>query len=424
MFNNTALDVVIGLVFIYLLYSLLASIVQEIIATQLAFRSKVLEKAILRMLEDGKITARFPLFDRVKGFWQMVFRTNRLKDKKFAANFYGHPLIKYLAEDNWFSKPGYLSSGNFSKIIVDLLNGINTQGAAPDLQTIQQAVNGATLKQRFLPVQPNPANPAEQALQEQKENPTKECDINPNTQLYLQSLLTEAQGDLNKFKQLLEAWFDETMQRASGWYKRYVQAILFVLGMAIAIAFNVDSIRIAKKLTKDPKLREQMVQSAGTWIEKNEQMKFQMQDMKSRKLDTTNVYKNLDTAYQQSVKRTDSLVNSAKKLINTDIEGVNNILGLGYEEDKTTKGHPPKFWHGYVFCYKDIDFTSFIGWLITALAISLGAPFWFDLLSKLMRVRGALKSSDSDKSQAAATPVVAPVTVTVNSTKPGEEAVG
>jgi hypothetical protein len=62
--------------------------------------------------------------------------------------------------------------------------------------------------------------------------------------------------------------------------------------------------------------------------------------------------------------------------------------------------------------------------LITALAISLGAPFWFDLLSKLMRIRGALKKDDdSDKSKAASA-AVAPVTVTVNSTKPGEEAVG
>lgn len=52
MFNNFALDVFIGLVFIFLLYSLLATIIQEMIATRLAFRAKVLEKAIIRMLED------------------------------------------------------------------------------------------------------------------------------------------------------------------------------------------------------------------------------------------------------------------------------------------------------------------------------------------------------------------------------------
>jgi hypothetical protein len=419
MFNNTALDVVIGLVFIYLLYSLLASIVQEIIATQLAFRSKVLEKAILRMLEDGKITARYPLFDRVKAFWQMIFRVNRLKDKKFAANFYGHPLIKYLAEDNWYSKPGYLSSANFSKILVDLLNGINTNGASPDMQTIQRSVNSASLN--FNPVKTDGANPAVRALQQQAVTPTTQCDINANTQLYLQSLLTEAQGDLEKFKRLLEAWFDETMQRASGWYKRYVQAILFCLGMFIAVAFNVDSIRIAQKLTKDPKLREQMVQGASAWLEKNEQLKTQLQEMKSRKLDTTSNYKDLDAAYNDRVKKSDLLFDSAKTLINTDIRNVNNVLGLGYNEEQK---HHAVLMHIFFFCYDDVDFKAFIGWLITALAISLGAPFWFDLLSKLMRIRGALKKDDdSDKSKTAAASV-APVTVTVNSTKPGEEAVG
>jgi hypothetical protein len=402
MFNNTALDVVIGLVFIFLLYSLLASIVQEIIATQLAFRSKVLEKAILRMLEDGKITTKYPLFDRIKGFWQMIFRVNRLKDKKFAANFYGHPLIKYLAEDNWYSKPGYLSSANFSKIIVDLLNGINTTGSPADMRTIQHSVNAATLK--LIPVTTNSANPAEHALQEQAENPTTQCDINPNTKLFLQSLVAEAQGDLNKFKALLEDWFDETMQRASGWYKRYVQAILFCIGLTIAISFNVDTIRIAQKLTKDPKLREQMVQQAGIWLEKNQQMNEQLQQMKSNGLESTAGYRNLDSIYKVQVKRTDTLFHSAKTLVNTDITKVNNILGLGYP-----KGTP-------------VGFTGFIGWLITALAISLGAPFWFDLLSKLMRVRGALKNTD--EKTAAATTAVAPVTVTVNSTKPGEEAVG
>jgi len=38
-----------------------------------------------------------------------------------------------------------------------------------------------------------------------------------------------------------------------------------------------------------------------------------------------------------------------------------------------------------------------LGWLITALAISLGAPFWFDLLNKLMTLRGSIKTKDASK---------------------------
>jgi hypothetical protein len=41
-----------------------------------------------------------------------------------------------------------------------------------------------------------------------------------------------------------------------------------------------------------------------------------------------------------------------------------------------------------------------LGWMLTILAISLGAPFWFDMLNKLVNVRSAGKSPD----EAAKTP--------------------
>ncbi len=55
MINAGVLDVVIGLVFIYLLYSLLTTLVQEIVATRNSFRSKILERSIFRMFEDDHI---------------------------------------------------------------------------------------------------------------------------------------------------------------------------------------------------------------------------------------------------------------------------------------------------------------------------------------------------------------------------------
>ena len=66
---------------------------------------------------------------------------------------------------------------------------------------------------------------------------------------------------------------------------------------------------------------------------------------------------------------------------------------------------------------------TFAGWLITALAISLGAPFWFDLLSKLVKIRGSGKIKDSE-SVAVAPAVTPPVQTIIVNTNPGEEAVG
>ncbi len=141
MFNNVALDVFIGLVFVFLLYSLLATIIHEMIATRLGFRAKVLEKAILRMLEDTQTNNSMPFGDRIDGFLHLLGLKNLLKNGNIAPWFYAHPLIKYLGEDNYYSKPAYIDAGNFSKVMIDLLKDFNL----PESQMVQSIHNAITL---------------------------------------------------------------------------------------------------------------------------------------------------------------------------------------------------------------------------------------------------------------------------------------
>lgn len=428
MTGSVILDVVIGLVFVYLLYSLLATIIQEIIATQLAFRAKVLEKGILRMLEDGKTTSFFPLFDRVKAFAQLFFRVNRLKDKGFGAAFYAHPLMKYLAEDNYFSKPSYLSAQNFSAIIIDLLHGLNSDKPANNLLQIQQSlINGMFAIPKELTL--DRKNPAARALENDYI-----IRINTQTNIFLKNLLIDARGDIIKFKLMLEKWFDDTMERTTGWYKRYTQTILFIIGLLIAVTFNVDSIGITRKLSRDPKLREQMVQNAANFLKQNQELGTQLQLQREKGRDTSAATKaSFDSAqntFDSLNARSKTLVDSAQKLISNDINNVNELLALGWKQSKTHRSWK-LFWvidtKGFL-CLKcnHQNGTAVIGWILTALAISLGAPFWFDLLNKLMKVRGSgIKIQTQDNANVVAiTPAgTAPVTVSVNSNA-GEEAVG
>jgi hypothetical protein len=39
------------------------------------------------------------------------------------------------------------------------------------------------------------------------------------------------------------------------------------------------------------------------------------------------------------------------------------------------------------------------GWLLTGMAISLGAPFWFDLLNKFMVVRSTIKPQEKSQTE-------------------------
>ncbi|HJY22793.1 MAG TPA: hypothetical protein VJ279_07905, partial [Hanamia sp.] len=248
MFNNTALDVFIGLVFVFLLYSLMATILQEIIATRFDFRAKVLEKAILRMLEDGRMAKSIPYADRINGLLHIFNLKSLLKGKKVAPWFYAHPLIKYLAEDNWYSKPSYITPANFSKVMMDLLKGFD-QPASQSLQSIHDSIMAGVIHQ--LPInRTDTANPAVKRLNESSpEINGGTVEINKSTALFLKSLWLDSGADLVVFQAKLEQWFNDTMERATGWYKKYTRVVLFVIGLFVAIAFNVDSLAIRRILT-------------------------------------------------------------------------------------------------------------------------------------------------------------------------------
>src|SRR5690606_22276134 len=99
-----------------------------------------------------------------------------------------------------------------------------------------------------------------------------------------------------------------------------------------------------------------------------------------------NYVKNRQTVLDSSAtaSRLDTLVMRADSIYSTDIKQANEILGLGLSSWKNPPG-------GLLL--------SLLGCFVTALAISLGAPFWFDLLSLFMRLRGTGKKPEEDKTK-------------------------
>ena len=373
MFNSVALDIVIGLVFIYLLFSLLTTIIQEIISTHFAFRAKFLEKAVRRMLDDG-IDKRWFRKKKPK-------KTAEQEKPPVSKIFYNHPLIKYLGEQPEISKPSYIKSTTFSKVVIDLLRGKDAEIGNDSKQRIEAALkNGVTEWEK--------------------------TQINPQTISYLRSVWVDAEGDVEKFKQQIESWFDETMERAAGWYKKYIQIVLFIIGFTIAILFNVDTIKIVNALAKDPKLREQIIQQATTFTAAHPNLAKELEE------DKINNQKILDQIQKKNISEKDSVLSAEKKdsldaaslenykvnknlrdtlitratsLVNNDLNDVKNILGLGLNSYDCQR------------CDLKCFLRSLGGWFITALALSLGAPFWFDLLNKLMKVRSSTHTASAKK---------------------------
>ncbi len=398
--GNVVLDVFIGLVFLYLLYSLLATVLQEIISRWFGLRARMLHKALRRMLQDEPDTSS----NQVAAFlrqscdnWNRFFEPQR-PHERFLKAFYQHPTIKYLGEDRLASKPSYLHNHNFANTVVHLLRGPQYDGAtSSEADLIGASLNNGTLADG--------------------------TPISQDTLQHLRMLMADARRDPYAFRARLEDWFDETMQRTTGWYKKQTQLILFFVGLAVAINFNVDSIAIARILINNKDARDNLVAFAASrqqayagivdTLRKQETTRTlkAKADGQTDTIETAIVYQYSDSGLQQQYRR-----------LQQDHEAVQGILGLKALPDACDKDPrlqdllrqqrqaanikdakqrialqgqlKAQIDSARAACsvaspYKSPPVIAFIGWLITAFAISLGAPFWFDLLNKFMQLRGS-----------------------------------
>lgn len=351
MFNSVALEVVIGLVFIYLLYSLLATTIQELLATWLKLRARMLQQGIKRMLDDGGT-------------------------EKFSKEFYEHPLIKYFGRQATYVEkklfrvekilPSYLGAQNFSKVLTEIMTRDVTGADAGS-----KISNFISTQEKLVKDRPGQARVENETLQ------------------LLRSFADEAGNDAEKFKVLTEQWFDSMMERVSGWYKRKAQQWLLVIGFVIAAAFNVDTLMIVKKLSHDKDAARALADMASGYAKANKEA-------------------------SAGAGSADTLLSRATALLNNEINDANNVLGIGYNSASFTSENIKANFESGDFLLK------IIGWLLTALAISLGAPFWFDLLNKLMKLRGSVKQDTTEGSAATNKDKAAPLTVNVNA----NEAIG
>jgi hypothetical protein len=168
----------------------------------------------------------------------------------------------------------------------------------------------------------------------------------------LAPIVREVGADLVGIKAGLEGWFDHTMGRLEGSYKRWATLWIVLAGLVIAISANASTFHTAKRLWNEPATREAVANAATGATGGNQQP-----DLKSV-ADTTAKLKE---------------------------------LGLPVGWDKETKDLWKKLEHpGNVSRSQYWSLVGFIGgWVLTALLVMLGAPFWFDLLTKLVSLRSA-----------------------------------
>jgi hypothetical protein len=296
LFNSTTLDVIIGLIFIYLLLAIICTTVNEWVVGWLGLRSKNLQSGIKQLLDSQKGAG---VDD---GDW-------------FLHQFYEHPLITGMSNPDDQSHPSYLPARIFATAVVDIV----TSGA-PKIVQFSDLENGV--------------------------NNLPDGDVKKA----LLALLQNARGDLTSAEKNIENWFDDTMDRASGWYKRKTLRVTVILAMLITILTNADTIRIVRSLQQGSTQRAAVFEKAKIRLA------------------------------QQA--------GSASPLSPDEKTALGGMLGWTHEDlDGLTKGDGWRM--------LDILF----GWFLTIVAVSMGAPFWFDFLNKLMNVRNAGKKPEKSETQ-------------------------
>lgn len=364
----TLLQIIISLVFIYLILSLVVSELQEQLTAFLELRARNLKKAIEIFL--GKKVAK-KLYDPSQNSLFSAYNqyTNHDKTSKTGIPLIGESL-----------GPSYIDPKVFAESLVTLVNG---ELAEEDkLQLNDLLVYASENLAPKMPEQERPSTLPEPPEQEPSSvtrkgviAKLKTIETNVDYQEVIPKLIEIAnitklkynEPTLTNFIDEIATTFSQIMERTSGVYKRNAKGISLFFGLFSAILFNIDTLYIVDQLYKNPVLRDSLDAAATKVVEQNQPC-FDAARKLTKPEEITAEEQKCEKALQSNI---DTLKASA------DFPP----LPVGWKDGKifhfdSQSQSPP---------------TAFLGWLISAIAISMGAPFWFDLLSKVINVRNTVK---------------------------------
>jgi hypothetical protein len=217
--GSTALEVAIGMVFIYLLLSLLCATVGEYIEATVNNRARYLRRGINLLLNESAGGG-----------------------VDLAERLYSHGLIRPLYRDAG-KPPSYIPSRTFALALWNMATtataGTEAGGPGPVLSAPGLTNDLRAIREVVATQVPN-----------------------PELRTAILTLIDEADGDINRARRNIEEWYEGMMERVSGWYKRRTAVLMLLLGSLLAAAVNADSITIAMALARDGALRSSVAAAA------------------------------------------------------------------------------------------------------------------------------------------------------------------
>jgi hypothetical protein len=344
------IEIALSLILVLLVLSLVVTAINELIAMQLRKRPKMLFRTIAAIIDDPALRKSFYANGIVVSASEASAGAPGTPGAAGAAN------PPAAAEVSDVDHPSYIEGQNFARALtMAVLRNAGNKGPMADVFGIPE-VKAAVL-----------ALPPELRIRD-----------------VLIGALASANTSVEDFEKKVAAWFDTTQDRLTGEYARHQRWITIFVGAILVVVLNADAVRLTRELQSNDAVRTAMVAKANHMFDKG--IVSDCADRPGDELEACIVAETrdyldlLDPAIvgwksdPAGLIVANAYASAASHLAPTATAAEEGAAaGVG-----ATPGNPVS-----------ILFNKLVGLVITVMAISLGAPFWFDMLNKVVNIRGA-----------------------------------
>ena len=417
------IDIGIGVIFAILTFSLIASALHEAIAAVLNYRGEHLRKGILRLIDgsaapqpDGQLSSLGrALLDHatIRGLKGPKNTVQWILQKLFIWGDGGRDEERM---------PSSIPQATFARALIETLVARKaeledrTAGAAQKidekLDTIDKVIDTLALDAR-LKARLN-AIVGQVDFTDMAEALTTTIDGTLN------ETKRQAAEALNKALIEIEAdlalWFDEAMDRVTGWYVRRAKSMLFAIGFVMTAALGFDLIGYGKQLAKDDALRSAILAQANVTITTGQVGDFSLkqQDLNTKAAiarEKTTAGKTLDEEETRALaaaklfnkdtnpkisdyeaKLAEATLRAAIDAVNEDAANAISTINATFADRGVTLDQPIWRLWGEWWAFGQLLLSA----LIIGLGCTMGGQFWFDLLKSVMKVRAGASGLNSD----------------------------
>ena len=356
--SNAVVEVVLGLVFVFFIFSMLCSGVNELIATTLGKRADFL----------------------AAGVWSLLGGSGGSDPDRVYREFWEHPLICQLGRLTPEAAPDDVSplrrawrrACRLSRAIFTGRPLRQAMGALPfDPRRFEQD----RVRPSYIP----PHTFATVVLAVLRDRPGQ-VPVDSPLRRSLGALLDEAGADAADQAAGLGRWYDAQMERVSGWYKRESKRILVFLAAAVVLVFNVDTVALARTLWTNPTVRQALADAAQDQIQAAVTTTAPAAGAAGPAPAPT-VPLPCPEAGDEDAPAAGATATTApadpERIVARAVRCARSLpLPIGWPAG--TVDVSPATW-----------VLRLVGWAITIGALTFGAPFWFDVLNRLGSLRSA-----------------------------------